>query len=78
MEGAKTWLCLQAADTGIKSLFSDQKSASIQAVTTLKSSLSVYVFLYVIKFVFVIACFVNTSPDISLRIALVYLISSIQ
>jgi transposase len=66
MEGVKTWLCSQAADTDIQNLFSDEKSASIQAITTLKSSLSVYVFLYIIKFVVLVTCFVNSSPDITL------------
>jgi hypothetical protein len=42
-----------------KSLFPDT-SASIPAVTTLRSSLSMYVFLYIVIFFF--ACFVNRLP----------------
>jgi hypothetical protein len=47
MEGVKTWLSSQVAnvfDTGIKNLFPDATSASIPAVTTLRSSSSMYVF----------------------------------
>jgi hypothetical protein len=46
MEGVKTWLSSQMADffdSGIQSLFPDMISASITAVTTLRSSLSMYV-----------------------------------
>jgi hypothetical protein len=48
MEGVEAWLSWQAAnffDTGIQKLFPDTTSASNQAVTTLRSSCSVYVFL---------------------------------
>jgi hypothetical protein len=47
MEGVKTWLSSQVADfsdIGIQNLFPDTTNASIPAVTTLRSSLSVYVF----------------------------------
>jgi hypothetical protein len=46
MEGVETWLSRQAADffdTGIQNLF-DTTSASVLAVNTLRSSLSMYVF----------------------------------
>jgi hypothetical protein len=38
-------------------------------VTVLKSSLSIYLFFYII--IFVIACFVNSSPEVTIRITLV-------
>jgi hypothetical protein len=44
MESFKTWLSSQAADffdPGIEDLFPDMRSASISAVTTLRSSLSI-------------------------------------
>jgi hypothetical protein len=45
MEGIKTWLSSQTADifaTGIQNLFSDMTNASIPAVTTLRSSFTMY------------------------------------
>jgi hypothetical protein len=47
MKGVKTWLSSQAADffvTGTKNLFPDTTSASIPALITFRSSLSIYVF----------------------------------
>jgi hypothetical protein len=52
-----------------KNLFPDT-SASISVVTMLWSSLSMYVIFHIIIF-FLIACFVNSSPDVTFRIALV-------
>jgi hypothetical protein len=49
-----------------ENLFPDTISASVPTVTKLRSSLSMFVF-----FVFFIACFVNSSPDVTFRIALV-------
>jgi histone-lysine N-methyltransferase SETMAR len=52
-EGVKTWLSSQAADffdIAHKNLFPDTSSASIPAVTTLRSSLHMYIFLYIIIF----------------------------
>jgi hypothetical protein len=54
-----------------KNLFPNTISASIPAVTMLRSSLSMYVFLVNNNF-FLIACFVNSSPEAALRIALEY------
>jgi histone-lysine N-methyltransferase SETMAR len=51
-EGVRTWLRSQAADffdTGIQKVISDTTSASIPAVTMLRSSLSMYVLFYVIN-----------------------------
>jgi hypothetical protein len=52
MEGAEMWLSSQVADffeTGIKDLFPNMTSASILGVTTLMSSLSMYIFfLYIV------------------------------
>jgi hypothetical protein len=74
MEGVKTWPSAQAVDyfdTGIQKLFPHTTLASILAVTTLRSSLSVYVCIYVHNNFFLIACFVNSSPEVPFRIALV-------
>jgi hypothetical protein len=60
MEGVKTWLSSQA----YWNLLPDTTSASIPAVTTLRSSLNMYVFLYIIKF-FLIVCFVNSSLEVT-------------
>jgi hypothetical protein len=46
MEGVETWLSSQAADffdTGIQNLIPGYEKASIPAVTTLRSSLNMYV-----------------------------------
>jgi hypothetical protein len=40
-------------------------------MTMLRSSLSIYAFLYTIHF-FLIACFVNSSPEVTFRVALVF------
>jgi hypothetical protein len=72
MEGVRMWLSSQVADfldTGIKNLFPD-KSATIPAVTMLRSSLSMHVF-FVYNTFFPIACFVNCSPEVIFRTALV-------
>jgi hypothetical protein len=74
-EGVKTWLSSQAADfydTGIQNLFPDTTSASIPEVTMLRSSLGAYTFFICNKIVFLIACFVNSSPEVTFRIAIVY------
>jgi hypothetical protein len=52
-----------------KNLYPGKISASISVVTTFRSSLSRHVFLYIIFFL--IACFLNSSPEIIFRIALV-------
>jgi hypothetical protein len=67
MEGVKTWLNF---DTGIKNLFHDT-GTSVPAVTTWKNSLSMYVFFIYNNF-FRIVCFVNISPEVTFRIALVF------
>jgi hypothetical protein len=46
-------------------------SASILEVTTLRNSLSMYVFLLYNNF-FLIACFVNSSPKVTFWVALVF------
>jgi hypothetical protein len=74
MEGVKTWLCSQVAEcfcTGTQHLFPDTTNASFPTVTTLRSSLSVYlVFVYNTIF-YLIACFVKSSPEVTFRIVLV-------
>jgi hypothetical protein len=73
MEDVKTWLNSQASDffdTGIQNLFPDMTGASIPMVTMLRSSLRMYVF-FVYNFFFLIACFVNSSLEVTFRIALV-------
>jgi hypothetical protein len=65
MEGVKTWLSSQATDffhTGIQKLIPHMTCARNPAVTTLGSILSMYVFLVYNNF-FLIACFVNSSPE---------------
>jgi hypothetical protein len=64
MEGIKMWLSSQAADLtqAYKNLFLNTTSTSIPAVTTLRSSLSMYV---CSKIFFIIACFVNSSPEVA-------------
>jgi hypothetical protein len=52
--------------------FPDKTSVSIPAVTTLRSSCSIYVFSVIIKLLFLIACFDNSSPEITFRIAFLY------
>jgi hypothetical protein len=62
MEGVRTWLSSQVADffdSGIQTLFPDTINASITAVTTLRSSLSMYVF-FVYNDFFLIACFFSS------------------
>jgi hypothetical protein len=65
MEGVKTWLSSQAADLL-------DTSVTIPTVTTLKSSLNMCV-LSVYNNLFLIACFVNRSPEVTFRIALIYI-----
>jgi hypothetical protein len=60
-------------DTGIQKLIPDMTNASIQAVTMLWSSLSMYLFLYYNKTLFHIACFFNISLEITFRITLILL-----
>jgi hypothetical protein len=50
-------------------LFPDT-TVSIPAATTMRSSLSMYVF-FVNNIFFLTACFVNSSPEVTFRIALV-------
>jgi hypothetical protein len=69
----KTWLSSQAADlfdTGIQNLLPYTTNASVPAVTRLRSGLSMYIlFVYII--LFLVASFVNRSPEVTFRIALV-------
>jgi hypothetical protein len=58
-------------DTGVQKLIPDRTSASIQAVTTLRSSVSTYLFSVYNAIFFLIACFFNSSPEVTFRIALV-------
>jgi hypothetical protein len=51
-----------------RNLFPNMTGASIPAVTMLKSGLN----MYILEF-FLIACFVNSSPDVTFLIALVLL-----
>jgi hypothetical protein len=63
MEGVKTQQSSQVAgfvDTGIRKRIPRYDKCIVLAVTTLRSSLSVYIFLCKIIF-FLIACFVNSS-----------------
>jgi hypothetical protein len=70
MEGVKKWLSSQAADFFDTNLFPNTASASVPVVTTLRSNLSVDV-IFVYNFFSLIACFVNSSPEATSRIALV-------
>jgi hypothetical protein len=56
-----------------KKSFLDMTNASILVVTTLRSSWSMYVFLIRNKCFFLVVCFVNSSPEVTFRIALVFL-----
>jgi hypothetical protein len=47
-----------------KNLLPDTTSVSVPAVTALRSSLSMYVFLYITLF-FLVACFVNSSLEVT-------------
>jgi hypothetical protein len=74
MEDVKMWLSSQVADffdTGIQKLRPHVTSASIPTVTMLRSSLCVNVFLYIILS-FLVACFVNSSPEVTFQKALIY------
>jgi hypothetical protein len=51
-----------------RNLLPDTKSASVPAVTTLRSTLSMYIILYIITF-FLISCLFNSSPEVIFRIA---------
>jgi hypothetical protein len=67
MEGVRTWLSSQAADifgTGIQNLFPDTTCASILAVTTQLK--------FVIQLSFLIAWFVNSSPEVTFRTTVVF------
>jgi hypothetical protein len=57
-----------------KNVFPDNTSASVLALTMLRSSWSIYVF-FVYNNFFLIACFVNSSPKVAIWIALVHIIS---
>jgi hypothetical protein len=73
MEGLKTWLGSQAAGlfgTGIQKL-PVKTSASVPVVTTLRCNISKYVHFLDNNF-FLIAIFVNSLPEISFRIAVIY------
>jgi hypothetical protein len=54
-----------------KNVFPNMTSASNPAATTLSSSLSIYIFLLSITTLFLMACFVNSSLEVTFRIALV-------
>jgi hypothetical protein len=54
-----------------KILFPNMTNASIPVVTMLRSSLSVYVFFYTIKILLLIASLINSSLELTFRIALV-------
>jgi hypothetical protein len=54
-----------------KSLFPDTTSISMPAMTMLRCSLSTYVF-FVYNILFLIACFVNSSSEVTFQIALVF------
>jgi hypothetical protein len=74
MEGAKTWLSSQVADfltQAYKNLFPDTTTASILVVTTLRSSLSMYVFFVYNNYFPLPACFVDSSLEVTFRKALV-------
>jgi hypothetical protein len=60
-----------------KNLFPDMTSASILAVTTLRSSFSIYIFFVYNKIFFHIACFVNSSPEVTFQIVLVFFLFDI-
>jgi hypothetical protein len=47
-------------------------SASIQVVTVLRSSLSMYLFFIDKNIFFLIACFFNSSPEVTFQTALGY------
>jgi hypothetical protein len=71
MKGVKTWLISQVADisdTGIQKLITQYKCL-IPVVTALRSSLNMYAF-FVYNPFFLIACFVNSSLEVTFRIAL--------
>jgi hypothetical protein len=73
MEGVKTWLSSQVADvfdSGIQSLFLDRISASITAMTTVRSSLNVYVFLC-IQWLFPHCLFFSSSSEVTFQVTLI-------
>jgi hypothetical protein len=72
MKGVKMWLSSHGKDLiqAYKNSFPDT-SVSIPAVTAVKSSLSMYI-LFVYNIFFLIACFVNTSLEVTFRITLVH------
>jgi hypothetical protein len=74
IKGGKTWLISQTADLLTRECnnFSpDMTSNSILAVTTLRSSLSIYVLFRYNKLCFLSDRFVNNSPEITFRTDLV-------
>jgi hypothetical protein len=73
MEGVTAWLRSQVANfltQAYKILFPDMTSALIPAATTLGSSLSMYLF-FVYNIFFFSASFINSSPVVTFRIAVV-------
>jgi hypothetical protein len=54
-----------------KTLFPDMTGASMLAVTKLRSSLSMYVF-FVHNHFFLLACLVNSKPEVTFWIALIF------
>jgi hypothetical protein len=54
-----------------RNLLPDMTGASIQAVTMLRSSLSMYLFLVYNKLFFLVTSFFNSSPEPTFRIVLV-------
>jgi hypothetical protein len=66
MEGVEKCLTSEAIhffDIGIHKLFLD-KSTSILAVTALRGSISMYIFSVYNNILYLIACFVNSSPEV--------------
>jgi hypothetical protein len=58
-----------------KNLFLDVTSASVPAVTTLRSSLSMYVLFVHNNMFSLVACFVNSSPEFTFQIILLYTVT---
>jgi hypothetical protein len=80
-EGVETWPSSQVADffhKGIQKLiFPDTTSASIPAVTMLRSSLNMYTY-FVYNTFFLIACLINSISEVTFRIVFVFLVLSMQ
>jgi hypothetical protein len=73
MEGVETWLSSQVADffdAGVHKLIPRYDKCLNSGGDYVESSLSMHVFLAYNIF-FLIACFVNNSPEVTFRITLV-------